>query len=118
MNEQKKIYSSKHKQILNIATWAKYLSWIVLALYVVDAIFSIYQKQASYHERRWMLDMMLAGTGVDYKLNTFYYLADIGIGIVSSLIKGLVSYMVLTGISLSLNMIVETDMEFKSRKAN
>ena len=116
MKEQEEFFSQKHKQLLNIATWAKYLSWIALALYVVDAIFVIYQKQVGYHQQQVMLDLMLASTGVDYKANTLYHLVDIGLGIVSNLLKGFISYIVLMGISLGLNMIVETDINYREKE--
>jgi len=116
MKEQEEFFSQKHKQLLNIATWAKYLSWIALALYVVDAIFVIYQKQVGYHQQQVMLDLMLASTGVDYKANTLYHLVDIGLGIVSNLLKGFISYIVLMGIALGLNMIVETDINYREKE--
>lgn len=38
MNEQEEFFSPKHKRLLNIATWAKYLAWIALVALIVEAI--------------------------------------------------------------------------------
>ena len=38
MNEQEDFFSPQHKQLLNIAAWAKYLAWVVLVINIFYAI--------------------------------------------------------------------------------
>ncbi len=45
MNEQEDFFSPSHNRLLSIATWAKYLAWIVLIVHVLWAIGTYIQEQ-------------------------------------------------------------------------
>ncbi len=48
MDEQEKFLSANHKRLLRIATWAKYLAWIVLIGYFLYAAALYAEKQNIY----------------------------------------------------------------------
>ncbi|MFZ5905207.1 MAG: hypothetical protein ACOYZ8_16820 [Chloroflexota bacterium] len=115
MEEQGEFFSSKHKRLLNIATWAKYLAWVVLIIYVLYALSTYTQEQTHYAFNR----------GPDNQIAEFNkYLTDnptYGISILikmsSIFLSGIVNFLVLKGISLGLNMIVETDINYREEKS-
>lgn len=104
MTEQKEFFSSNHSRLLNIATWAKYLAWVVLVAYLLGAIGAYIQQQNTlqyYKELR--------------NLPPFYNLSN-SIENFGIFLKGVVYFLVLKGTSLGLNMIVETDVNYREQK--
>ncbi len=49
MSEQKEFFSPKHKRILNIAVWAKYLAWIALIISIFYVIGAYVQERSYYN---------------------------------------------------------------------
>ena len=115
MNEQEEYFSPKHKQLLSIATWAKYLAWVVLILAIINAGLIIPQKQIYFEQTQ-----ALSGTYQDYwdmvRQEPIYYLSDLGSDLVTVLLRGIVLYLILKGISLGIMMIVETDINYREIK--
>jgi len=106
--EQEEFFSSKHKRLLNIAAWAKYLAWVALIINVLYGLGIYYQQQAQYTS--------MAGTNsqfVQLLRGNFSFALSLGIEIVSVVFKGVVYFFLLKGISLGLNMIVETDINYR-----
>lgn len=116
MTELKDFFSSKHKQLLNIAMWAKYLAWIVLALYVLDLVSRFFQREAMYAQAG-----MLSGASIGFvsflAKNPVYGLNFL-LDELSLLFNGIVYFLVLRGIALGLNMIVETDINYREQKGD
>jgi hypothetical protein len=105
MNEQEEFFSTKHKQLLTIATWAKYLAWVVLVIFIFYAVGVYVQEQAKY--------AYFGGTYSQFEeflKSNFSFTLSFLIEMVAVLFKGIVYFLILRSVSLGLNMIVETDI--------
>ena len=111
MNEQESFFSPKHEQLLNIATWAKYLAWVVLIIFAFTAFSEFIQDQYAY-AYQFQRQAILSEIFYDQPL----FAANIILNIVSVLFKGVVYFLMLKGISLGLNMIVETNINYREIK--
>lgn len=118
MNEQEDFFSPKHKQLLSIALWAKYLAWIMLAVFILRAGFVILQKQTNYQQMQAVVGS--PASAQDYwetvRNEPIYYGLDIGADMAGMLLSGIVYYLALKGISLGLNMIIETDVNYREKE--
>ncbi|HLO32915.1 MAG TPA: hypothetical protein VK249_27470 [Anaerolineales bacterium] len=115
MNEQEDFFSPKHNRLLSIATWAKYLAWLVLIVYIVSAGTQVIQFQNNANYRAAIANQPSQGLKdslTENPLSTF----RLGINMAAVIIKGVVYYLALKGISLGLNMIIETDINYRDRK--
>jgi hypothetical protein len=115
MNEQVDFFSSKHKQLLDIATWAKYLAWVALVVFFVAAITNPIGKINMFNAEFGTMGQPVMGF-IGF-LKTF---PDEGLKLLfestSIFMNGIVYYLVLKGISLGLNMIVETDVNYREKE--
>jgi len=111
MNEQEEFFSPNHKRLLSIAAWAKYLAWVMLVIYILLAVTGIlpYRYRPDYNNQFSM------GLWEFVKSNPFDGFSIL-ITMASTILKGVVYFLVLKGISLGLNMIVETDINYRERK--
>ncbi len=113
MAGQRTFFSKDHERLLNIAAWAKYLAWVVLVLFVLWAVANLFAGISR-------ISMQLSQFGQALSLSQIFRQYPIGaisivLGAVGILFKGVVYYLVLTGISLGLNMIVETDVNSREK---
>ena len=114
MVKQEEFFSPKHKQLLNIATWAKYLAPAVLVVFIIEGI-------ANFFGATNIIASQLNSMGqpiTDF-IKLFRMFPDEAIKILiestSILLKGVVYFLTLKGISLGLNMIVETDINYREK---
>jgi hypothetical protein len=110
MNEQEEYFSPSHERLLSIAIWAKYLAWVVLIVYIVNAVLQMFQYKvfiSSIELQPNFWQFLRASPFETFKL---------GMNMLNTALRGVVSYLVLKGISLGLNMIVETDINYRERK--
>jgi hypothetical protein len=85
MAEQEEFFSPNHNRLLSIATWAKYLAWIVLVVYILNAILQIFQYQFFLNNNvQPQLDMWLF-----LKTNPFEGFR-LGIDILTTIVRGIV----------------------------
>lgn len=115
MSEKDNFFSENHKRLLNVATWAKYLAWVVFVSHALWSISVYFQKQAAY--------MYYGNLQGQYYGSFFQLLKDwpsfafsIFAEIIGIFLKGVVYFLVLKGISLGLNMIVETDINYREKR--
>jgi hypothetical protein len=94
--------------MLTAATWAKYLAWVVLAVYVSYAFGAYQQEQAHY--LFYANASFRSATFSEYMAQNLIYGICVIVEMVSIVFKGVVYFLVLKGISLGLNMIVETNL--------
>lgn len=114
MNEQDEFFTKKHDRLLAVAIWAKYLAWVALVVYIFLAIttfigdINIYRMNFGSFGKpvRDFSDLFKQYPGSALKL-----LLDV----ISTLIKGAIYFLVLRGISLGLNMIIETDLNYREK---
>jgi hypothetical protein len=104
MAEQETFFSPSHNRLLNIAVWAKYLAWLVLAFYSLNVVLQIVLHQYFFSDSPVPLRARLMD-----EVGFFATMA-------TTLLRGVVAYLVLKGLSLGLNMIVETDINYRERE--
>ena len=112
MIEQESFFTRNQNRLLNIATWAKYLAWVALVIFAIAAFSEFIQGQYAYayqFQRQAIFSEILKDQPL-FALNTIANTASV-------LLKGIVYYLLLQGISLALNMIVETDINYREQKA-
>ena len=118
MSKQEEFLSPEHGKLLNIAIWAKYLAWVVLAIYVFQTGFVIIQRQVNSQQMQAVIgDPISSQEYWDRALDKpIYYLIDIGSDMIYIFLKGVIFYIVLKGISLGFYMIVETDVNYREQE--
>jgi hypothetical protein len=106
-------FTRKHERLASIASIANIFSWIVLVLQVLYTGARFIQLQNSY-----MVQAATTGQNPNFvamlgqtPLYTFSLVADLA----NIFLRGIVYWLVLKGISLGLNMIVETDLNYKDK---
>lgn len=106
--------SKDHDRLLNIAAWAKYLAWVVLAVFSLWAAANFLAGMTQIN-----LQMGQFGQQTLAFSDIFRHYPFTAVHMVFSaagiFFKGVVYYLVLTGISLGLNMIVETDVNRRDK---
>jgi hypothetical protein len=114
MNEKEEFFSPKHKQLLNIATWAKYIAWIALVISFILPVANFFGSRNLYQSA-----FVMNGQRPDFmnelRTNPSYAITLI-INALNDFLRGFICYLVLRGISLGLNMIVETDINYREQK--
>jgi hypothetical protein len=111
MNEQEEFFLPNHKRLLSIAVWAKYLAWIALVVYILWAVLQVFQYQTFIGNSQGQLD------GWRFLLkNEPFQAFRLIVDIAATVLKGIIYYVVLKGISLGLNMIVETDINYREQE--
>ncbi len=113
--DQEEFFSPNHKRLLSIAMWAKYLAWIVLIAYILWAIATFVQKQ------NMLLYCSVVGN-IPYSnfREVLRYIPSYGISMLMDVagifLDGIIYFLVLKGISLGLNMIVETNINYREQE--
>ncbi|HMB21570.1 MAG: hypothetical protein ACM33V_15330 [Chloroflexota bacterium] len=111
MNEQEEFFEPKHKRLLSIATWAKYLAWVALVVYILNAGLQIIQYQNLFSHS----PTPMSGWQFLLKNEPFQAFKSVT-DVAATVLRGIIYYLVLKGISLGLNMIVETDINYRDRE--
>jgi len=109
-----KFFSKDHEKLLLIASVAKYIAWIVLIVYILFTIGEFIIAQSS-HEY-WQPVVGSQFEFLDKLKSDPLYAASLLVSMASTFLKGIVYFLVLKGVSLGLNMIVETDINYREDK--
>jgi hypothetical protein len=112
MENQSDYLSSGHKNLLNIAIWAKYLAWVILFLFILSIAGTYIQAQTSMY----YATQGRANVFTKFLAENQGYTIGLIIQLLGVLFKGITYFLVLKAISLGLNMIVETDINYRDRK--
>ena len=113
---EEEFFTKKHARLTNIASAANVFAWVALASQVLYMAARFGQLQASY--------LFQTGTGgigqpnftqmlSQNHLYLFSLIVDLGI----ILVRGVIYWLTLRGVSLGLYMIVETNLNYKDRFA-
>jgi len=114
MSEQEEFFSRKHKQLLKIAIWAKNLAWpalIILALVALSEFLQNAQISNNFSAEHGANSLSQLFQEDPAQVTRLVVLLPL-----STLLNGVAYYFVLKGISLGLNMIVETDINYREKK--
>jgi hypothetical protein len=114
MDGQEDFFSENHNRLLNIAWWAKNMAWLVLLAYVLWVGIQVIRLVLAKDDGNFFGPTLqsLATMLRDSPLDAFEGM----INITTTPLKGLVYFVVLKGISLGLNMMVETDVNYREGK--
>jgi hypothetical protein len=95
-------FTTKHNRLVNIAKVAKVFAIIIFIFYGLTFASSIYGYFQGAYGIYWQY--------------SFHQNFDIFVGFLSNLIRGITIGIALLGISYGLNMIVETDLNYRLKK--
>jgi hypothetical protein len=107
-------FTAKHARLIRIANIANVFAWVVIAVFILAVGAKFIQVESSYYmqqniymntDQNLSFANMLAGNLV--------YAASFYVNLISIFLQGMVFGLVLKGISLGLNMIVETDLNYR-----
>ena len=116
MGELDEFFTKKHDRLLAIAVWAKYLAWVVLVVFILLAITAFIGNMNMYR-----MNFGSFGRPIEDFSDLFKQLPGNALSLlfeaVSTLVKGIIYFLVLKGISLGLNMIIETDLNYREKNA-
>lgn len=114
MSEQEEFFSKKHNQLFIIATWAKYLSWLVLAGAVILTAQNLFTNLNAED-----IPFKRAGISIPSLIDLFFLTPANGLSYLfeaaNIFINGVATFLLLKGVSLGLNMIVETDVNYREK---
>lgn len=111
MDEQKDFFTKNHGRLLDIAVAAKNVAWVVLVVYILSAGLRIIQYQYDQSTGGLLaLWMLLTNSPIEF--------LRFIINILATVLRGVVYYLVLKGIYLGLNMIIETDINYRKQEGD
>jgi hypothetical protein len=100
-------FTDQHERLASIASWANFFAWLVLFVNIflmiasfIDSIYIYAIREPDYFE-------VLSQDSV--------YMARFTLNLFSILLRGVVYWFVLKGVSLGLNMIIETDVNYRKQ---
>ena len=111
---QTSFFSKNHDRLLTIATWAKYLAWVVLCLFVLGGILDFLAQMNMTNAQLTVLGQRALSFSEILRQYPTAALRII-VNAVGTVFKGFVYYLVLMGMSLGLRMIVETDINYREK---
>ena len=115
MKERDDFFAPQHNRLLNIATWAKYLAWVILVVYSLWAISTYFQEQSYFLYYRGSSGLIYHDF-MDLLKKSPSYGLSIFMEVVGVFLTGVIYFLVLKGISLGLNIIVETDINYREQR--
>lgn len=111
MDEQENFFSDNHNQLLNIAYTAKIIAWIVFVVYIIYGLGTFYVEQTNQMYYMGLPNSYIFFTDMLTK-NPIYALSLLA-NIIGIFLRGIIYFLILKAISLGLNMIVETDINYR-----
>jgi hypothetical protein len=99
-------FTLKHTRLTRIAILANIFSWIVLVVYTLYAVTTFLQNWNSYYAQN-----LPQFNGADP-----FAIANLCLSFFTTLLTGIVIWLVLKGVALGLYMIVETDLNYRENK--
>lgn len=110
-------FSENHKRLLDIATWAKYLAWGALVIGVLGMAASVLQTWNTHSFSQMMgAPRPVEDNFLALLMRDPQFAVDLFLRMAQALFGGVFNFVVLRGISLGLNMIVETDVNYREKK--
>lgn len=109
VNTRDDFFTKNHGRLLDIAVAAKYVAWAVLIIYIISAILQVIRYDYDPNSGGWLTLRVLL-TNSPFELLRFV------INILATILRAIVYYLVLTGISFGLNMIIETDLNYREHE--
>ena len=115
MNEQDDFFTPQHERLLNIAIWTKYLAWVVIVVYILLTLGVYFQEQNYFLYSRGNSNQTYRDF-MDLLTHSPSYGFSVFIEMTGIFLRGFMYFFVLQGVSLGLNMIVETDINYREQR--
>jgi hypothetical protein len=109
MKEQDDLFDWKHLSLWRISRSADTLSYIVVIVYMLLAVSTAFQYN-TFAQNQYQTNLI----GLFSKSSV--YIFEVPLQIVKVLLQGTIYYLVLKGVALGINMIVETDINYREQK--
>jgi len=110
MKNENDMFDWKHSNLWRISFFADFLSSLVILIFVFLALEEAYRYNQLAHTQ-----FQTNLTGLFSKEPI--YILDVSLQMIRVLIEGAIYYLVLKGVALGLNMIVETDINYREKSA-
>jgi len=114
MDEQGDFFSKNHGRLLDFAIWSKNIAWIVLVVFILLSM-GVYA-QEDYRQMYSGSALGLYGSFIELLIRNPLYAFSLFTEMISVFMKGIVYFLVLKGIALGLNMIIETDLNYRDQE--
>jgi len=110
MKKQNDLFDWKHLRLWRMSFAADLWASIVIIVFILLTLGEIYKyNQFAHNQYQTNLVGLLSQKPI--------YLLDVSLRMTSVLIQGAIYYLVLKAVALGLNMIVETDINYRDKKA-
>ena len=108
--KQDDLFDKNQVTLWRISTWANALAPIVFFIYIVLTLWQVfeYNQTAKFQYQTNLFGLFSQGPA---------YVLDLLFRMVRVFLQGAVYYLVLKGIALGIDMIVETDINYREQKA-
>jgi hypothetical protein len=116
VTDQEDFFSRGHLRLLNFVGWAKFLAWTALVVHILWAIGIYAQEQSYFLYYRSFGEQIQDRDFIDLLRQAPSFAFGIFIEIIGVLLRGIVYFFVLKGISLGLSMVVETDINYRDQE--
>ncbi len=115
MSSDEEFFSEKHKRLIRMSVWLKQLAWLALIVSFIWPIASYLQLEIIYKQQSIF--------NPPDRFITFLKKDTVGaltvfIDLLNSFLSAFIYFLVLRGVSLGLNMIVETDINYRENVKN
>jgi hypothetical protein len=114
MTKQEDFFSPKHHRLLNIAYWANILAWIALIAAFIFPLARFLEMQSLYDAQRFYTDQQ--ASYIEYVRSHLTFALSLFVDIFYKFVFGFIYFIVLKGVSYGLNMLVETDINYREQK--
>lgn len=115
MNSEQELFSQKHKNLIRMSVWLKQLAWLALVVSFILPIASYLQLEVIYKEQSII---NAPASFMTFLRRDSIAALTVVIDLLNSFLTVFVSFLVLRGVSLGLNMIVETDINYRDNLKN
>ncbi|MBI5297426.1 MAG: hypothetical protein HY869_18260 [Chloroflexi bacterium] len=118
MEKTTEFFSANHKRLLDLATWAKYLAWVALVVGILGMGTSALQSWNLFQtSMAWNTTLQPTNNFMQVLRTNPSFALSLLIGMARVLFGGVFYFVVLRGISLGLNMIVETHINYRDKNS-
>jgi hypothetical protein len=114
MTKQEDFFSPNHHRLLNIAYWANILAWIAFISAFILPLARFLEMQSLYDAQRFNTDQQ--SSFMEYFRSHLAFALSLIVDTFYKFVFGFIYFTVLKGVSYGLNMLVETDINYREQK--
>ena len=111
-SSEEDFFTEKHNRLARIASWANLFAWIVFIVHILWVGASFIQTQTNY-ELQLRMNVGQGPHFIEMLEQNLLYAVSLFVNLIGIFLRGVVYALTLKGVSLGLNMIIETDLNSK-----